>query len=345
MLEGHFDIGSQFSAFVKDWVRVGIYAVLFMATTAFIVSNGISRGIERAAKILMPTLFVLITALTVYALTLPNAMEGVRFYLVPDFSKLTPTVLYKGMGQAFFSLSLGMGALITLGSYTSHKHNIIGAAAAITLADVTIAFIAGLMMFPFVFSQHLAPTGGPGLIFATLPGVFGALPGILGIVVGSLFFLLLSFAALTSTVSLMEVPASYLVDERGMNRKLAVWGLATFIFILGIPSLLGNGAMDFFTRFITLPGHDKPTSFMDLMNFIASDTFLPLGGFLIAFFTIRVWKRRNFDIEMTTGDEIARGSWLQAYINFSITWIIPVVLAAMVVITILDRFFGISLMT
>jgi len=344
MLEGHFDVGGQFSEFVKDWVRVGAYAIIFMATTAFIVSNGVSRGIERAAKVLMPALVLLITALTVYAMTLPNAMEGVRFYLVPDFSKLTPNVLYQGMGQAFFSLSLGMGALITLGSYTSHKDNIIGAAAAITLADVGIAFIAGLMMFPFVFSQHLPPTGGAGLIFATLPGVFGALPGILGVVVGALFFLLLSFAALTSTVSLMEVPASYLVDERGMNRKVAVWGLAAFIFVLGIPSLLGNGALDVFTRFITLPGHEEPTSFMDLMGFIASDTFLPLGGFLVAWFTIRVWKRHNFDTEMTTGDEIARGSWLQTYINFSITYIIPVVLATMVIITILDRFFGISIM-
>jgi NSS family neurotransmitter:Na+ symporter len=142
---------------------------------------------------------------------------------MPDFSKLNLQVVYSALGQAFFSLSLGMGALITYGSYFSKKENIISSVAFITLADVGIAFTAGLMMFPFVFSQGLAPNGGSGLIFVTLPGVFASLGPMLGVFIGALFFLLLSFAALTSTVSLLEVPVAYVIDEYKLKRKKAAW--------------------------------------------------------------------------------------------------------------------------
>ncbi len=344
ILFGTFNVGEQaFGTFVADYVKVGGYGVLFMLSTAFIVSRGVSGGIEKAAKILMPTLFIMILALIVYALTLPNAMEGIKFYLIPDFSQITGKVIYSALGQAFFSLSLGMGALITYGSYVSKKDNIVSAAAAITLMDVGVATLAGFMIFPFVFSQGIETDGGAGLIFMTLPGVFESLGSVLGIVVGALFFLLLSFAAFTSTISLLEVPTAYMVDEKKIPRSKATWIVAIFIFIVGIPSLLSAGAVDSLTHFVTLKGAgDK--SFMDFVGLIASDTFLPLGGFLIAVFTAYVWKKENFNAEMANGDEEIRGSWLQSYVDFAIGYVCPILLGSIFIVTVLDNFLGIRIL-
>ncbi|NVJ60229.1 MAG: sodium-dependent transporter [Gammaproteobacteria bacterium] len=350
LIQGNFGIGKNFGTFITDWVTVGLYGCIFMGATALIVSRGISGGIERAAKILMPTLFLIILGLLIYALTLPGAMDGVKFYLVPDFSKITGDVIYSALGQAFFSLSLGMGALITYGSYVSKDQNIVSAGAMITLADVGIAFIAGFLMFPLVFSQNLGTDGGPGLIFETLPGAFEAIGPVVGVVIGTLFFLLLSFAALTSTVSLLEVPTSYVVDEHGVSRKKAVWSIATVIFIIGIPSLLSAGTVEWLTNFIHLPGNfnaetGEPafTSFMDFVGIIANDTFLPVGGFLIAVFAAWVWRKENLNEELAQGDEAIRGSLLQKYIDFAISYICPLMLGAIAVVTILDRFLGIKL--
>jgi len=343
MVQGNFEIGKDFGGFTSDVVKVGGYAIVFMLATVFIVSKGIAGGIEKASKILMPTLIIMMLALAIYAFTLPNAGKGIEFYLVPDFSKITIPVLYKALGQAFFSLSLGMGALITYGSYVSKKENIVTAAALITLADVSIAFLAGLMMFPFVFSQGLPPTGGPGLIFATLPGIFESLGPVLGIFVGSAFFLLLSFAALTSTVSLLEVPVAYVVDEHKVNRKLAVWIVAIIIFIIGIPSLLSNGASSFFSNFITYIGADKATDFMTFIGHIANDSFLPLGGALIAIFAAYFWKKHNLNEEIEQGFPGFKGTFVEKFIDFSITYLAPVILIGIFILTVLDRFFGIHL--
>lgn len=342
MVSGNFDIGSQFSEYIKDIFKVGMYGFIFMGATAFIVSKGISGGIERAAKILMPTLIVIIFVLIIYALSLDNASKGLGFYLMPDFSKITFPVIYNALGQAFFSLSLGMGALITYGSYVGKNDNIITSAVLITLADVGIAFIAGLMMFPLVFSQGLDTAGGAGLIFQTLPGVFGSMGPVLGIVVGSLFFLLLSFAALTSTVSLLEVPVAYLVDEQKIKRKQAVWLVAIFIFIIGIPSLISSGYSEFFTNFVTYLGADSPTNFMDFIGHVANDSFLPLGGCLIAFFAAYVWKKNNLVEEISKGNPNFANSLIGKYIDFAISYLCPIILGALFILTVLDRFFGIN---
>lgn len=344
IIQGNFGIGKQFGSFVSDWTKVGLYAMLFMTATAFIVSGGIKDGIERAAKILMPSLLVIIAFLVIYSMTLPNAMSGIEFYLVPDFSKITGSVVYSALGQAFFSLSLGMGALITYGSYVSSRENIISAAALITLTDVGIAFIAGLMMFPFVFSQGLDPSGGPGLIFATLPGVFETLGPVLGIVIGSLFFLLLSFAALTSTVSLLEVPVCYLVDEVKLSRKKAVWLTAGVIFVVGIPSLIGNGASDFFTNFTGQFGHSLNWDFMSFIGYVANDTFLPLGGLLITVFTAYIWKKENLSAEISTGYPQYEGSFVQKFLNITISYLAPIMLGIIFLLTVLDRFLQIRLL-
>lgn len=347
MASGNFGIGEQFSTFTNNALRVGLYAIVFMGATAFIVSKGISGGIEKASKILMPTLIIMILGIVIYSLTLENAFKGLEFYLVPDFSKLTLGVMGNAMGQAFFSLSLGMGALITYGSYVGRDDNIVSSAAFITLFDVGIAFIAGLMMFPLVAyltDGTMEGAGqGAGLIFTVLPGAFQSLGPTLGVVVGSAFFLLLSFAALTSTVSLLEVPVAFVVDEMGVRRKRAVWGIAVVIFVLGIPSLLSQGASDFFSNFITYLGADSATSFMDFAQNVANDTFLPLGGALTSIFAAYVWKKHNLNDEISKGYSGYEGSFVQKYINFAITVLCPIVLGTMFILTLFQTFFGVNL--
>lgn len=343
ILLGNFDIGNNFESFITDISEVGGYSLLFMVVTAFIVSKGITGGIEKASKILMPLLVAIMLFLSIYALTLDNAMEGVRFYLIPDISKLNIEVIYRALGQSFFSLSLGMGALITYGSYLKKNEDIISSGAIVTLSDIGIAFLAGLMIFPIVFSQGLSTDGGSGLIFISLPGVFENMGPILGIVIGSLFFLLLSFAALTSTISLMELPVSYLVDQKKVKREIAVWISAGVIFLFGIPSLIGNGYSEFFTHFITYFGSDTPTDFMTFITDLALNTLLPLGGFFIAIFAVYIWKRRKLFRELSYGNPKFLKSWAAQYVGFCLQYIAPLVLGIIFVITVLEIFFGVHL--
>lgn len=347
MAMGHFGGGAQFGAYTVQIFKTGGYGLVFMAATAFVVSKGISGGIEKAAKLLMPALILIILSMVVYGMTLPHALDGVRFYLVPDFSKINASVLFNAMGQAFFSLSLGMGTLMTYGSYVSKKENIITAAAFITLADVGIAFLAGLMVFPligFVSGGTMeGAAGGPGLIFVTLPNIFGTL-GYLGPIVGTSFFVLLCFAALTSTVSLLEVPVAFAVDELKIRRKRAVWLVATVIFIVGIPSLLGFGYSEFFsTAFTTFKEGGKDTDFLSFVASLANDSMLPLGGCLIAFFAAHVWKKHNLNDELATGAPGYKGSFVEKYMSFAVGYLAPVVLSVLFVLTFLFKFFGISI--
>jgi NSS family neurotransmitter:Na+ symporter len=344
---GNFEIGSQFGEYVNNIARVGLYGIVFMFATAFVVSKGIAGGIEKASKFLMPTLVVMMLILVFYSLTLPHAMEGISYYLIPQFSEINVNVVYNAMGQAFFSLSLGMGALITYGSYVSKKDNIISSAALITLSDAGIAFLAGLMMFPFVAylsnGDVASVQGGPGFIFEVLPGAFESIGPIMGRIIGAIFFLLLSFAALTSTISLLEVPVTYAVDELKVERKYAVWIIALFIFMMGVPSLLSNGDSHFFTNFITYIGADKPTNFMDFVAHIGSDTLLPLGGFLITIFTAYVWKKHNLNAEIETGHPGFKGTFIEKYIDFAISYLCPTVLGIVFLLTLLSRFFGVHM--
>ncbi|MCP4460868.1 MAG: sodium-dependent transporter, partial [Cytophagales bacterium] len=305
MASGNFEIANNFGGYISDIVKVGGYGIIFILATAFVVSRGVSGGIEKLAKKLMPTLIVMILALVGYSFTLPNAMKGVEFYLVPDLSELNAGTIGGALRHAFFSLSLGMGALITYGSYLSKNENIITAAAQITLMDVGIAFIAGLMIFPLVafnnggdMSTVADDQAGPGLIFVTLPEVFKTI-GSWGNFVGAFFFLLLSVAALTSTVSLLEVPVSYVIDEFRVKRGKAVIIMAVIVFVIGIPSLLSGGYSQFFSSGFKLPGLKDP----DFITFFSgvADSFLLLGGFLIVTFGAYVWKKDNLNEELAKG--------------------------------------------
>ena len=340
MITGNFNISDDFGSYVNNIQNVFVYSILFMFLTALIVSRGVEKGIEKAAKILMPSLIIIILLLIIYALTLPNSIDGIIFYLVPDFSQINLNVAGNALGQAFFSLSLGMGMLITYGSYVDSKNNIINSAALITLTDVGIAFLSGLIIFPFVFSSGIETEGGPGLIFQVFPKIFQNLGDVTGIVVGSTFFILLSFAAITSTVSLLEVPVSYLVDEYKIDRKYSVWIVAFVILLIGIPSALSQGKYEFFSEFITYFGSEKPVDFMTFIIDVSNDTLLPFGGFMITMYVTYIWKKKNLSEEISKGNPGYKGSSVEKYINISISYICPLILGTIFVVTFLNKFFG-----
>lgn len=327
-----------FSRYVVDFWDNLIFSFCFMFITAFIVVKGVQRGIEAASRIMMPALLIILVLLIVYSLTLPNAMAGVRFYVLPDLTEIKLSTLYSAMGQAFFSLSLGMGALITYGSYLDKKQNILSAAASITVVDMSVAFLAGLLIFPLVFSQGQSPEQGPALVFVVLPGIFKTMGPILGKIIGGGFFLLLCFAALTSTISLLEVPVAFFVDKMKVNRKLITWILAMSVFVIGLPSMLSLGAVDSFS---SLPFY-QGRSTLDFVSELFSDISLPLGGCLMSIFIATRWGTADLSEELATGNPNYKGSFLEAYINVIIKYVIPVVLGIFSVMIIIEKFFGLE---
>lgn len=330
------DYGAFFQQYVINFWDNLFFSVSFMVITALIVSRGVQRGIEAASKIMMPTLFLILFVLIGYSLTLNNAMKGISFYLLPDLSKVDFETLYSATGHAFFSLSLGMGALITYGSYVNKEQNIPKSAFVITIMDMSVAFLAGLMIFPLVFSQDVSPAAGPALVFVVLPAIFNAMGPILGKLIGGLFFLLLCFAALTSTISLLEVAVSYLVDEKKLPRKVVTWLMATLIFVVGLPSMLSMGAVEIFSA---LPFyHDKST--LDFVSELFSEISLPLGGWFMSLFIAYRWKTQNLNDELAQGNPTYKGSFLERYVSFTIRFVCPVLLGIFSVLIILDKFFG-----
>lgn len=331
------DFGGFFGTYINDISDNFWFSLAFMVLTAIIVSQGIQKGIEAANKIMMPSLYAILIALIAYSLTLPNAMAGVKFYLVPELDEINAQTIFDGLRQAFFSLSLGMGALITYGSYVDKKQNVVSSAAVISFADSMVAFLAGLMVFPLVFSKGMDPTEGPGLVFVVLPQVFHDMGPILGRVVGGGFFLLLCFAALTSTISLLEVPAAYLVDQKRLPRKRVVWGLALGIFIVGIPSMISQGMVPILNK---LPFYQE----RDFLTFVADmcDITLTLGGCLMCIFIRNVWKIENMHEELAIGNPGYLSSFLKRYIQFMIRWVCPIILGIMSVLIIIDKFFGLA---
>ena len=270
--------GDVFGAFITNPVQVVAYQLIFMVATIWIVYKGVGEGIEKYCKIMMPALFLILAILIVRAVTLPGAGKGLEFYLKPDFAKLTGKAVFAALGQAFFSLSLGMGCMITYGSYLNKKEVLPSAAVTVAFLDTAVAFLAGFAIFPAVFAFNIEPGAGPGLTFVTLPNVFAQMPG--GMFFSFLFFLLLFFAALTSSVSLLEVCVAYFKDEMGWSREKASWLLGGVITALGVPSALSLGG-----KFPKIAGKD----FLDAMDFISSNVLLPLGGIFIAVFVGWVW--------------------------------------------------------
>jgi len=319
------EFGNYFGAYASDFTDNLVYSIVFMVLTAIIVMRGVKGGIETASKVLMPLLFVILIGLIVYTLTLDGAMAGVKAYLTPDFSKLEFSTLFGAAGQAFFSLSLGMGALITYGSYFGREQNILSSTAIVIVADVSVAFLAGMLIFPLVALQGGDMAAGPGLVFVALPGVFQEMGPVLGKVVGGGFFLLLCFAALTSTISLLEVPVAYFVDEKKWPRRTTVMVLAAVIFLIGLPSMLSLGAVDWLTNFSFYEGKSK--EFLTVIDDVFSTASLPLGGALMSIYIAYQWKMKNFADEVQHGvNRPFKGSFIYKYISFMLMFVCPLLL-------------------
>lgn len=289
----------DFAQFISNPINeICLYAV-FILITALIVYKGVESGIEKWSKILMPLLLLILIGLIVYANMLPGASKGLEFYLFPDFSKITSRTVLAALGQAFFSLSLGLGLMVTFGSYIPKTTNIFSSSVIIALSDAAIAVMGGLIVFPALFAMGENPASGPSLVFIIFPKLFTEMPG--GEIVGAFFFLLLSIAALTSTISLLEVPVSYFVDRKKLKRQKIVWFVALFVFIAGLPSALSQGSVDFFTNFSLVPPEFAEADFLSQMSFIFGEIFLTVGALILCIFIGWVWGAQNAAAELRIG--------------------------------------------
>ncbi len=293
------------------WRNV-MWQAIFIFLTGFVVFKGVQNGIEKYAKILMPLLLVILIALGIRSATLPGAKEGLSFLFRPDFSKIDGKVLISALGQGFFSLSLGMGALITYGSYIKKKDNLTSTAFSVVLADTLIAVLAGLVIFPAAFSFGIRPTAGMGLVFNTIPMIFNQMAG--GYIFCIIFFVLLAIAALTSTISLLEVVVAYLSEELHINRKWStVWACVATLLIGSFASL---------SLMENTPFAIGGRTVFDLMDFVSSNILLPVGGVLIVIFVgWRLGKAKFF--EEVTNEGTIKAS-LKKVIFFIIRYLAPI---------------------
>ena len=305
-------IEQEFTAFHDMGWRNVMWQGIFIFLTGFVVFKGVQNGIERYAKILMPLLLVILIVLGVRSMTLPGAKEGLAFLFKPDFSKITGKVLISALGQGFFSLSLGMGVLITYGSYVKKSDNLTSTAFSVVLADTMIALLAGLVIFPAAFSFGVKPEAGMGLVFNTLPMLFNQMAG--GYWFCLIFFVLLAIAALTSTISLLEVLVAYLSEELHLKRQ---W--ATVVACLGTMFLGTFASLSLMSGTpFTIGG--RPV--FDLMDFVSSNILLPVGGVLIVVFLGWCLGKQKFFEEVT--NEGAIKASLKKVIFFIIKYLAPV---------------------
>lgn len=270
--DGYFE-----SFIARPFEPVGWFA-LFIGLTALVVMLGVQKGVEKVSKIMMPVLVVLTVFVAVYSMFMPGALDGVKYYLLPDFSKFSATTVLAAMGQLFYSMSLAMGIMITYGSYMKKDVSLESSVRQIEIFDSAIAFLAGLMIIPAVFSfsggNEQALGKGPGLMFVTLPKVFDSMKG--GSVIGAVFFLLVLFAALTSSISLMETVVSIVRDKFGLKRNTTCLIVLAFCLVLGIPSSLGFGVLDG----VKLLG----MSILDMFDFVSNSVLMPIVAFATCIF-------------------------------------------------------------
>jgi len=299
------EFSQQFSSFISGYMPI-VWQIVSLLLTGGVVVLGIVKGIEKFNNIFIPALVVLLLVLMVRAVTLPGAGEGVSFFLQPDFSQLTAESALVALGHAFFSLSLGMGILLTYGSYAQKEQSLGSAVLAIGAGDLVYALIAGLIIFPTTFSFGIAPDQGPSLIFIALPAAFSEMP--FGAFFSGLFFILLAIAALTSAVSLLEVPVSYTMERFNWSRRKSVWIILFFILLLGLPSALSLGA----APWLTFGGR----SFFDWVDLITANIMLPLGGLAITIFAGYFWK----GVAEAAG---LRAGWFRVWL-FMLRYVAPV---------------------
>jgi NSS family neurotransmitter:Na+ symporter len=305
----------MFDRFLKGSIRPLLWFVIFMGLTGAIIISGVREGIEKYTKVMMPFLLLLLIFLCIRSLTLPGAKAGLKFLFYPDISKLTPKVILEALGQSFFSLSIGMGTLITYGSYIKKNENLASSAGMVTIADTAIAIIAGIAIFPAVFALGGSPASDTGLVFIVLPEIFQKIP--LGNIFATLFFLLLAIAALTSTISVLEVIVAYLTEELNMSRRKATIAATLSVSVLGVITVLSFGALS------NIIVADK--NIFSILEYLTSNIMLPIGGFFIVLFIGWFFSPALVKKELTN-DGSLKGRYLPLF-RFFVKFIAPVAIA------------------
>ncbi|MTH53082.1 hypothetical protein GKZ89_06625 [Bacillus mangrovi] len=311
MLSGSGDFGALFENSIANPLGAAGSQFLFMLLTIVVVAKGVSSGIEKANKIMMPALFILFILIIIRSLTLENAMEGVAFFLQPDFSKLNSESVLAAMGQAFFSLSVGVSVMLTYASYLDKTQNLGKSAVSIVIMNITISLLAGLAIFPAVFSEGMKPEAGPGLLFVILPAIFGQIP--FGGVFMLLFLALFLFATLTSAFSMLEILVASIAKGKVEKRKKLSWIGGLLIFAAGVPAALSFGVLSDVQIF--------GKNIFDASDFLVSNILLPLGALLIALFI--PWKMNRSMLK----EELEKGAgnisaWFALWV-FSLKYIVP----------------------
>ncbi len=302
-------VGKIFSDFISDPERLLAWHTIFMGLTMVVVARGVKSGLETAVTYLMPALFVLLLILVGYAMNTGYFTEGLSFLFKPDFSKISANGVLAAMGQAFFSLSIGMGAIMIYGSYLPQDASITRSSIIIALADTLVAILAGVAIFPIVFANGLDPAQSVGLVFNTLPIAFGNMPG--GAFFGMLFFILLAFAAWTSAISLIEPMVTWLVESLGMNRVTAVVWTGACAWLLGIGTIFSFNLWSDYTI--------NKMSFFDVLDYLTSNVLLPLGGILITIFAVWIMSEKSTREELSISHEQGYSIW-----RFVLRYITPV---------------------
>ena len=314
-------VASVFGQLLADPVQMTIYMLIIVAIGVITTRAGLKNGVERVTKVMMVALFVVLVALCVRAVTLPGAEEGLEFYLMPDFGKLfagnTPAeqwatfgdAVYAALGEAFFTVSVGMGSMAIFGSYIGKDRRLTGEAVRVGVLDTLVALMAGLVIFPSCFAFGVEPASGPSLVFITLPIVFNAMP--LGQLWGTLFFLFMSFAALSTVIAVFETIMAFSMDQWGVRREKACLVNGALIALLSIPCVLGFNVLSG----VAIPGIGDIQSIED---FLVSNNILPLGGlFLVMFVTSkRGWGWKNFLAEADTGEGLRFPAWSYRYMKY-----------------------------
>lgn len=301
-----------FNEMIANPTEVLLAQFLFMLFSIIVVQGGIEKGIEKASRVMMPALFILFIVLVIRSLTLDGAIEGVLFLLKPDFSMLTPHMLLVAMGQAFFSLSVGVSVMVTYSSYLSKQENLVKSTNSVMILNIFISLLAGLAIFPAVFAFGFEPSAGPGLIFIVLPAVFNQMA--FGTVFFTIFLLLLLFATLTSAFSLLEIIVASVSKGRTEKRQALTFLSGLLIFIVGIPSALAFGVLDHVTIF--------GKSIFDSADFLVSNILLPLGALFISIFTGYIMPKEWSQKEITTSSSL--GVKLYPIWRFIVRYIAPV---------------------
>ena len=318
-------IGRFFQHMIADPLRSSLYMLAGVVITAAVCGAGLRRGVEKVVKVMMVMLFMLIAVLAVKAVTMPGAAAGLSFYLFPNWERFSQNIaetVFAAMGQAFFTLSIGIGSMAVFGSYTSRDQAMSGESATIIAIDTAIALLAGVIIFPICFSFGVDVNSGPGLIFISLPNIFNTMPA--GRWWGALFFVFLSLAALTTTIAVFENMIAYLIDEWGIRRPFAAAVTGTAVALLSLPCVLG------FNLWKSFQPLGAGTGILDLEDFIVSQNLLPIGALLIAVFCSFSfgWGWNRFLSEANAG----RGWRFPVGLAWYFRWILPLLILAVFIL-------------